>query len=206
MNNFNYPKIHSLFKRDEKGKFTSEFSKPEFEYLYRNQWEATEKIDGTNIKVVWDGERVSFQGRTERAQIPTNLLSVLCDLFPVSKFWGIFGPTHVLLFGEGYGNKIQAIGKDYLPDGVNFIMFDCFIASRWLLRENLLELSESMEIDLVPHKGIISMEEAVHRTMMGFTSNIGGTKAEGLILKTPEGLLDRHGSRIITKLKTKDFV
>ena len=46
-----YPKIQSIFKRDENThKFIDGvFSLPEFEYLKDNLWIWTEKIDGRNI-------------------------------------------------------------------------------------------------------------------------------------------------------------
>ena len=63
-----YHKIQSIFKRDaENGyKFTSEYSCPEFEYLQNNEWEFTEKVDGTNIRIIWDGQDgLRIAGRTE---------------------------------------------------------------------------------------------------------------------------------------------
>lgn len=69
-----YPKIETLFKRDMEGSkqmIDGAYRDPTVEYLKDCQWEFTEKIDGTNIGIVWDGYRVSFQGRTERAQIGT---------------------------------------------------------------------------------------------------------------------------------------
>lgn len=51
-----YPKIPSVFVRDEKThKFIDgQFRCPEFEYLQDNLWLWTEKVDGTNIRVIWD--------------------------------------------------------------------------------------------------------------------------------------------------------
>ena len=50
-----YHKIQSIFKRDDKThKFVvGEWSLPEINYLAHNQWEFTEKVDGTNIRVMW---------------------------------------------------------------------------------------------------------------------------------------------------------
>ncbi len=46
---------------------------PEFEYLQDNEWEFTEKIDGTNIRIIFDGEKISFAGRTNKSRIPEEL-------------------------------------------------------------------------------------------------------------------------------------
>ena len=67
-----YHKIKSIYERDHntkkliEGKFVDET----IEFLKDNIWEFTEKIDGTNIRVIWDGHRVTFAGRTDKAQMP----------------------------------------------------------------------------------------------------------------------------------------
>ena len=83
-----YPKINTLFKRDENSIIIpSEYTLPEFEYLKYCPFECTEKIDGTNIRIIWDGHKVSYYGRTDtpyhlqeiRIGIPM-LLSLLMSL------------------------------------------------------------------------------------------------------------------------------
>lgn len=65
-----YHKIQNAFKRDDKGKLIiNEFTNPTFEQLKDIQWYYTEKIDGTSIWVIWDGEKIIFKGRKENAQI-----------------------------------------------------------------------------------------------------------------------------------------
>ena len=51
-----YHKIQGLFKRGPDNKFIEgEWSLPEFEYLAKLNWTWTEKVDGTNMRVMWDG-------------------------------------------------------------------------------------------------------------------------------------------------------
>ena len=77
-----YHKIQTIFKREMKGKLIEEeYSLPEFEYLKDNKWVFTEKIDGTNIRVMWNGENVVFGGKTDNAQLPIFLLYKLQELF-----------------------------------------------------------------------------------------------------------------------------
>lgn len=78
----------------------------------------------------------------------------------------------------------------------------------WLLRKNLEDIADKIGIKIVPLVGYMTLSEAIEYVKKGFVSNISENreyKAEGLVLKTPEGLLDRQGKRIITKLKTVDF-
>ena len=65
-----------------------------------------------------------------------------------------------------------------------------------------------MGIDIVPLIGYMTIPQAIMFTKKGFKSSIAENKdydAEGLVLKTPNGLRLRNGERIITKLKTCDF-
>ena len=75
-----YNKIETLWKRDMDGSkklLEGEFRNPTVEFLKDNIWQFTEKIDGTNIRIYWDGHTVTFGGRTDRAQIPVFLLDYL---------------------------------------------------------------------------------------------------------------------------------
>ena len=58
-----------------------EWAEPEFGYLQNNQWEFTEKIDGTNIRIMFDGGNIVFKGKTDNAQIPSRLIDKLQNLF-----------------------------------------------------------------------------------------------------------------------------
>jgi hypothetical protein len=106
-----YVKIPNIFVRSEETKklVRGEFSSPTLEALQNIRWEFTEKIDGTNIRVCWDGHRVTFAGRTERASIPAPLVNHLNELFGGTDneeiFEQLFGETAVILFGEGYGGR-----------------------------------------------------------------------------------------------------
>lgn len=108
-----YHKIQTVFKRDEKTKkiIHGDYSMPEFEFLKDNVWIFTEKVDGTNTRVMWNGDRIIFGGKSEDAQIPVHLLYKLQELFEGTVkrqiFIEVFGkePVEVCLYGEGYGNK-----------------------------------------------------------------------------------------------------
>jgi len=78
-----YHKIETLLNRNEKFKVVeNEWRLPEFDYLKNNIWEFTEKIDGTNIRVIYNGlGEVLFNGKTDNAQIPKPLLLRLQELF-----------------------------------------------------------------------------------------------------------------------------
>lgn len=101
-----YHKIETLFERDEKTKklIEGKFRNETVEFLKDNIWEFTEKIDGTNIRIYWDGHKVSFYGRTEKAQIPQLLVNRLIELFG--------GETNEQLFEQKFGDQeVMLIGE-----------------------------------------------------------------------------------------------
>lgn len=202
-----YHKINSLFKRDEKGKFIfDQFSTPEFEYLYENEWIGTEKIDGTNIRIyIASNHVVRIEGRTDNAQVPPFLMDRLLDITNKLPFEEAFAGQEAMLFGEGYGAKIQKGGGLYIPDGVDFILFDVKIGDWWMKREAVDEIAEKLGIKSVPVVFRGTLPEAIDFVKPGFDSTIGTAKAEGLVLTPKVDLFTRRGDRVITKLKTKDF-
>ena len=205
-----YHKIQSIFKRDPKNgyRFTNEYSCPEFEYLKNNEWEFTEKIDGTNIRIIWDGQDgLRFAGRTDQASIPTFLYDKLNEIFSAKKFADAYQDSEsgMTLYGEGYGAKIQKGGGNYKSDGVDFVLFDVLIDGWWLKRRDILKIADNLEIHEVPIIGLNTLDRAMERCKEGFSSIWGDFQAEGIVLTPLIGLKNRAGHRIITKVKCQDF-
>jgi hypothetical protein len=210
-----YHKIQTVFKRDEKTKKIIEgsYSLPEFEYLRHNDWVFTEKVDGTNIRVMWDGVNVVFGGRTDDAQMPVFLLYKLQELFEGTArrliwelvFKGGTEPISVCLYGEGYGAKIQKGGGNYLSDGVDFVLFDVRVGDWWLQREDVEEVAAAFGIKVVPIIGEGTLADAVEMTRPGFNSVWGTFFSEGIVARPKIELKTRRGDRIITKIKHRDF-
>lgn len=218
-----YQKIQTLFKRDANNIIIpSQYTLEEFKYLENNVFEATEKIDGTNCRIEitpilkedgsLDRATVEFKGRTDKAQMPVHLLAKLISLFDSNKLIEYFYKekddfSPIVLYGEGYGIKIQN-GGNYIKNGVNFILFDVKVGNWWLSRETCEKIAQDLNIDIVPLMGYMTIPQAIEFVKKGFKSTIAENKdydAEGLVLKTPNGLRLRNGERIITKIKTCDF-
>ena len=204
-----YHKIVTVWTRDPatsyKALVEGEWATPEFAYLKDNQWLFSEKFDGMNVRVGWDGETVTFGGRTDRANIPAKLVARLIELFPAEKFVAFDGP--VVLFGEGYGGGIQKGGGKYREDQ-GFILFDVYVGEDqgiWLERDNVVDIAENMGIDAVPVVGVGPLEDAIAWVRHPLKSTIGDHEMEGLVMRPAVELLDRRGSRVITKIKAKDF-
>lgn len=208
-----YTKIETVFERDTKGTkklLEGKFRNETVEYLKDNRWIGTEKIDGTNIGIVWDGHNVSYQGRTERAQIPAYLMEKLMELFggTVNEelFEQKFGEMPVILFGEGYGAKIQKVGSQYRSD-ISFILFDVYLPKQdlWMKRDAVEDIARTFGIDAVPIVYEGDLAGAVQFVKSKPKSTIGTVDMEGIVCKPAVDVLDRMGNRLIVKIKVCDF-
>ena len=206
-----YHKIETLFKRDPKTKklIVGEYTNETVEYLKDNVWQFTEKVDGTNIRVYWDGHKVTFGGRTDNAMIPAHLINKLNDLFggEVNEqlFEQKFGDTPVELFGEGYGPKIQS-GGAYRND-VDFILFDVMIKDTYLKRESVEDIANYFGINIVPVLLEGTIQDGIDYVMNNSKSTIAvnGAELEGVVGRPKVEVLDRLGRRAIVKIKRRDF-
>lgn len=205
-----YNKIDTMYIRDIDG------SKKLIEGLFRSKavefckdltWQFTEKIDGTNIRVMWDGHKVTYGGRTERASIPAHLMNKLIELFGSEEteqlFEQVFGEKEVIFFGEGYGVKIQNGGL-YRAD-VSFILFDVMINGNYQDREMVEQAAKQFGLEIVPIVLEGTLQEGVDYVKSKPMSTIGKAPMEGLVGRPKVELQDRCGNRLIVKIKVRDF-
>lgn len=205
-----YHKIQSLFKRDMSSKHKTliegEWTLPEFEYLADCDWTFTEKVDGTNIRVIYGDGKTEYGGRTAEAQIPANLVGRLNDRFlPLEqKLAEVFPGGSAVLYGEGYGAKIQKVGALYRPDQ-DFVLFDVRVGDWWLQRPDVEDVAARLGLEVVPVIGTGSLHEAVRWAKNGIRSTWGDFEAEGIVARPQTELNTRSGARIIAKIKCRDF-
>lgn len=204
-----YHKIQSIYKRNpetnNKTFLEGEYSLPEFEYLKNNEWVFTEKVDGTNIRVMFNknDNHITFGGKTDRASIPATLVNILRDMFCSSSMTSVFD-CDACLYGEGYGPKIQKGGGNYGKEQ-SFVLFDVKVGDWWLKREDVEYVAEKLNIQVVPIIGSGTLDDAVAMTKKGFNSQWGDFRAEGIVARPKVDIVARNGQRIITKVKFRDF-
>lgn len=213
-----FPKIQTLFDRNEDFSIDpTRLKHPVFGTI--KEWDVTEKVDGTNIRVMYtpvcnlvlrEGDvvgpaKVEFRGRTDAAQIPGDLITVLAKLFPVEKFTSQF-QTPVVLYGEGYGAGIQKVGKLYRPDK-SFVLFDVLVDGKWWLNtQQVRDVAKSLGCDVVPYLGRFSLDQIIEEVRNGVSSRLNDVcPSEGIVARPIETLFDSRHERVILKLKTKDF-
>ena len=209
-----YHKIETIYARDTEGTkklMEGIYRNETIEFLSKCQWEWTEKVDGTNVRIRWDGHKVEFGGRTDKAQIPAPLVNKLNEYFGGEEnaqlFEQTFGDREVIIFGEGYGAKIQS-GGDY-TDGqsVDFIMFDLLIGENYQPRNSVFECAKTFGVKTVPAVGCGTLEEAVEFVTSHPMSTLGTKKhaMEGVVCRPLVELNDRCHNRVIVKIKWEDF-
>ena len=205
-----YHKIETVFNRSTDGDkrlIWGDYRNATVEYLADNIWQFTEKIDGTNIRIHWDGHNIEIGGRTDRAQIPKHLMDYLSATFLTPEVEELFEQTYgekdVMLFGEGYGAKIQN-GGDYRSD-VSFILFDVLIGDNWQSRELVETTAKMFGIDVVPIVLEGTIGDGIDYVMQHNNSTIGNAVMEGVVGRPKVEMKDRLGNRIIVKIKWKDF-
>jgi hypothetical protein len=204
-----YHKIQSVFKRDMSSKHKTlidgAWTLPEFEYLARNDWTFTEKVDGTNIRVMFKDGGITYGGRTDDAQIPAQLVGRLNERFlPMAGKLGELFQDGVVLYGEGYGAKIQKGGGNYRSDQ-DFVLFDVRVGPWWLQRPDVNDVSQTLGIDVVPIIGEGTLHDAVDWARRGIKSRWGNFEAEGIVARPKTELNTRSGHRLIAKIKCRDF-
>ena len=175
----------------------------------------TEKIDGMNIRLVYDDGAMWVLGRTAKAMIPPDLMAHVNENITPSKMLHAFqGASHVILFGEGYGAKIQKGGGLYRQDQ-GFVLFDVWISNEngggwWLDREAVADIASKLEVPVVPLVGTMDTNSAV-----GLINSINAASKsllsdqprpwEGIVARSHPLMLFRNGDPIMWKLKVRDF-
>ena len=204
-----YQKIQSLYKRDKSKKIIiDDYSTDELKYLSNNIWEFTEKINGTNICIKWDGSKIRF-GNLDQ-QIPSKLINFCMDtIFQQEDLFNeVFSkPKEIVeIYFEGYGKGIQEPdGSKYLSDKNSLILFDINVDGWWLSYDNCRNICDGFMWSIVPLLGTGTLVDLKNIVQKGFKSEIGNLIAEGIVAKPIVPLNTKKGERIITKLKYLDF-
>lgn len=205
-----YGKTLNVFKRDPKTHklIPGEYSSEELEALAKLRWEFTEKIDGTNVRVVWrpdDGNRLQILGRSDNATIHPEIVQYLMNKRLANWFPEIFPDIDVpvCIYGEAYGAGIQK-GGIYSPVK-SFMAFDVKVGDVWLRRADVYDVASKLGLKRVPFIMDGPLIRGVEKVKRGLQSHFGEFYAEGLVARPPVMLFDRMGRTIICKIKHKEL-
>lgn len=209
-----YPKIETLFDRDSRFRvMLGHLRMPEF--ALPSQWLITEKIDGTNVRIILDRTgSVSYHGRTLQVQLHSHLLDILRSSLPSERVRSAFDPeTDAIIFGEGYGQKIQSGGL-YRNDP-SIRIFDVVVFGQsgkvwWLNWENVEDVARKLGVLTVPVIArSCSLGDAITlvwgHSLVAAEDSRQKSDREGIVARTDPLLFTRAGARLMWKLKIRDF-
>jgi len=205
-----YQKIETLYKFDgTKKKFIEELRNPIVEYLASCPWLVSEKVDGTNIRVYWDGHKVSWSGRTDNSSLPKEVEELLKEQFGESEplFEQLFGEKEVYLFMECYGGKVQ---KPNYGGKERLIGFDIMVENIYLDKTTIGAIFNQFGIRTVDFWYMNNLDDIVkfvkeYNLPSPLCEGDSTTLMEGLVCVPAVRLYDHMGHRIIIKVKKKDL-
>lgn len=228
-----YPKIQTLYKRDPVTFkiLDGQIRLPEFANIIN--WWVTEKIHGMNIRIIYrpknlemgpmlpvnwgwekDGYILEFRGRTNKANIQEEMLYHLKSTFSIETMAEVFPnpETFIVVYGEGYGAKIQKGGGNYRPNA-SLRIFDIRIGNWWLEPDTIADIASKLGIKTVPALGIMTLDRAVKLVKSKLMSRVAKYEnfkhnhpIEGIVARSHPLVLMRDGyHRVIWKLKIRDF-
>lgn len=205
-----YHKIETLWQFDMKTKkfISGSFHNETVEVLKNHQWIFTEKIDGMNFRLHWDGHKLSVGGRTENTQLSQLMLdyintNLLTDAM-TNAFESLFAEKIVTFYGELYGATIQKGGGLY-SSTIAFKVFDIEIDDVFLVYSNAKGLAEQFGLEFVPICLIGTIQDGVDYVNTNTTSTFSKATLEGVVGKPLGDLRDRLGKRIVIKIKKRDL-
>lgn len=204
-----YHKIKGLFRFDNELKkyIYGEFSDPKIEYLKNCRWIFTEKVDGTNFRIIWNGHNIMYGGRTEKSEFSKkqqefieNLLSEELEI----TIEQMFGDKEAIIYAELYGDNIQKVGKLY-SDSYQVKVFDIKVDGLFLYREDVEEITSNLGLDIVPVVLEGTINDGIGYVASTDKSTFSEAPLEGIVGVPKVHMYGRQGERIIVKIKRKDL-
>ena len=189
-------------------------------------WTVSEKVDGTNVRVIVTLAGIEIRGRTDNATLHPELIKAvealfdhetLLDYFTLYRGKALPEQWSVTFYGEGYGAGIQK-GGCYCPEK-RFRCFDLLLGEYWWTPDSeMRRVCYDLGIPVVPcliesyvgappvtREGLMDFFPA-HSSVVSFEdSGQSGILPEGVVAKPLVPLFDTHGDRVLWKLTFREF-
>ena len=202
-----YHKIRGVYKFDEKTHLPIQVIDEYFDPLCYCKWIFTEKIDWTNIRVRWDWHTIEIAGRTDKAELPGDLIDRIKYLFKEELLEQEFQDREVIFYGEWFWWKIQSWTNNYQKEK-DFILFDVEIGGIRLKRDDVDGIASKLWIRSVPVLfmwTLVDWIEFMKWNIETYIQPLAKIEIEWIVW-TPRGwFLDRMWHRIIVKIKQEHF-
>lgn len=218
-----YPSIETVYTRDKATNILNFGEMRCIENTCINTWTISEKIDGTNIRVIVTKGGIEIRGRTDNATLNQGLIEAILAIFPsherlLEYFTAYRGQElpdewSITLYGEGYGAGIQK-GATY-SETKRFRCFDLLLGESWWTDDDEmrrvcdeLHIPTAPWLAVTPHLPKTREELAAIIPFSHVASEDRGVTdvpAEGIVAKPLHVLLNRHHDRVVWKLTYREF-
>lgn len=168
-----------------------------------------EKVHGTSTHVSYDATRHEklhfFAGGCSHQ----SFVSIFDQQALLAAFERL-GHERVVVFGEGYGGKMQGMSDTYGKE-LRFIAFDVKIGDNWLSVKDMDQVATGLGFEVVPYHEISTDLEELDRVRdmpseVAVRRGCGNDKKrEGVVLRPLIEVTKNNGERIIVKHKQEAF-
>lgn len=175
-------------------------------YLSDLQWIYRRKLDGSNMRVQWNGEQALWNGKSNAYQCGSDITEYMNNVFQEEIFEEKFGrDKNVVIFGEIMGPKVQT--NELKLDSPSFIVFDVNINGTWLYPGDVCSIADYFGLNTcytymdggLGHSD--TLENLIKRVAGGEFKDWEGIVAHPLV-----ELRDQGGHRVIVKIKNRDYL
>ena len=213
-----YSSIETVYTRDKETNVLNFGEIRCIENTCINIWTISEKIDGTNIRVIVTKEGMTIKGRTDKADLPKGLEAAILTVFHsherlleyFTEYRGQELPDEwsVTFYGEGYGAGIQAGGR--YSGTKRFRCFDLLLGESWWTDDDeMRRVCDELSIPTAPWLAVTpnlpkTREELIEIIPFSHVAledrGVSDVPAEGIVAKPLHVLLNRHKDRVMWKI------
>ena len=168
---------------------------------------ALEKIHGTSAHLSWKDAALGFFAGGASHE---NFVKLFDAPALSAKLLELFGNTHVMIFGEAYGGKLQGMSATYGKD-LCFVAFDVKVDETWWSVPEAAVIAQELGLPFVSWQKIPTDLNAIdfERDQASIQAERNGVLTapmrEGVVLRPLIEVRDTRGNRIMAKHKRPEF-
>jgi hypothetical protein len=171
---------------------------------------ALEKIHGTSASIIFENNTVRFFSGGEKHEKFVALFDAEFLLKTFQDNFEIDADGEVVIYGEAYGGKMQAMSHTYGKD-LKFIVFDVKVGHSWLNVPIAENVAKKFNLEFVHYEKIPTDLAAIDAqrdadSVQAIRNGVGpGKMREGVVLRPLIEVKKNNGERVICKHKRDEF-
>lgn len=218
-----YPSIETVWERDKATNKLIVGALREPVNHVVGLWHISEKIDGTNIRVIYTPTERIIGGRTDAATLNVDVIRAVADAVPshATTLEYLLNGKDVkdtflfTIYGEAYGPGIQKNGARY-SEFKRFAAFDVRFgdAGWWADIDERDGILKGLDVPIVPTFGYVTSIPYTRQQLLSLAprsvvaynhTRDDDVEVEGIVARPKVTINDKHGNRVIWKLCLRDL-